>query len=92
MDALNAQQARQLMESAARSRRAGLLQSLYRSIENSAKLGISYTSHSLYDSGHNDVDINIVKAALEEQGYVVTRNQGYDPRDSEGWDTLHISW
>ena len=57
-------------------------------IKSAAARGENYVEFSIYSEKNPDKLIHQFK----NEGFQVTRNKGYDPRDGEGWDNVSLSW
>lgn len=64
---------------------------IYKEIEARALVGHSNYTIDVQKWKHNSA-VDSVKSTLENDGYKVSRNKGYDQRDGDSWDQLCISW
>lgn len=72
---------------------ASLLENLYKTIDAALLKDGHFRQDTATMLGVSDIDIkvNLLKQAYESQGWKVTRQEGYDQRDNDGWDYITIS-
>ena len=84
---MNASKAKQLTANA----NAVDMAEIYRKIEATAREGREGIQIDV-SSWRNEIRIDNVISALKADGYEVSREHGYDPRDQTGWDYLSVTW
>lgn len=87
---MKANEARQLTEQAFFAGTNVYIMSAYKQIEAAAKQGRNFIT--IKSPTATEIICSSVINQLENDGYKVERNSGYDPRDGDSWDNLYISW